>query len=60
MNGIIDDKKRSVVPTAQSMVCVCVRVCLSVCDHIWGVKLYSIHPSIRNYTSDLHQIFCAC
>jgi len=31
MNGLIDDKKRSVVPTVQSNVCVCVCVCVSVC-----------------------------
>jgi len=31
MNGLIDDKKRSVVPTVQSK-CVCVCVCVCVLD----------------------------
>jgi len=38
MNGLIDDKKRSVVPTVQSKArCVCVCVC--VLWHVW-VTLY--------------------
>ena len=40
MNGLIGDKKRSVVPTVQSKcvcVCVCVCVCQMLCD---GDRIY--------------------
>ena len=38
MNGLTDDKKRSVVPMAQSVVCVCVCVCVCTRACVYPVK----------------------
>ena len=48
MNGLTADKKRSVVPTAQSKVCVYVCVCVCVNElMIARVRSTSIRPSVR-------------